>query len=177
MGRVDEAIAIYEKALELAPKDPEAPAARNNLGAILLSRGETDRALEHFEAALRAAPGNLESRYNAAFLYLEKGRTEEAIKLLEEAAKLEPNHEQVNLRLGFAYLGAERGQDAYRCLLLVRRLYPENWTATVGLAVLHARAKEPDMAKQLLAEALQQGGEEARATAAGFPVLQDLLDR
>jgi tetratricopeptide (TPR) repeat protein len=177
MGRVEEAVAIYEQALELAPKDFEAPAARNNLGALLLAKGETDRALEHFEAALKAAPFNVESRYNAAILYLEKGRNDEAIKLLEESARLEPNHEQVNLRLGMAYLGAERGQDAYKSLLLVRRLYPENWAATLGLAVLRARAQEAEQAKELLAEALKQGGEEARAAAAGFPILKELLDK
>ena len=66
MGRIEEALAIYEEALELDPKDFEAPAARNNLGALLLAQGETERALAHFEAALEAAPGNLESRFNAA---------------------------------------------------------------------------------------------------------------
>ncbi len=175
MGRVDEAIAIYEEALERAPKDIEVPAARNNLGAILLARGEKDRALEHFEAALAAAPGNLESRYNAAILYLERDRAEEAVTLLEQAAQLAPNHEQVNLRLGYAYLDADRGQDAYRCLLLVRRLHPENWSAALGLAVIHARAQELEPAKVLLSEALARGGEEARAAAGDFPVLAPLL--
>jgi tetratricopeptide (TPR) repeat protein/predicted AlkP superfamily phosphohydrolase/phosphomutase len=177
MGRPDEAVAIYLKALELAPKDPDAPAARNNLGALLLARGETDQALAHFEAALEASPFNLEARFNAAIIHLDKGQTEEGIRLLEEAAKLQPNHEQVNLRLGMAYLGAGRGQDAYKCLLLVRRLYPSDWAATVGLSVLHARAKELDQAKALLDEGLQQGGEEARALASGFPILMELLPK
>jgi tetratricopeptide (TPR) repeat protein len=141
MGREDDALAIYAKALELAPKHPEAAAARNNLGAMRLARGEKDAALEHFEAALAAAPANLESRYNAALLYLEKGRNDEAIALLEQAAQLEPNHEPVNLRLGLAYLDAQRDDDAYRSLLLVRRSYPQNWAAALGLAVLHARIR------------------------------------
>jgi len=175
MGRIDEAIAIYEQALALAPKDLEAPSARNNLGAILLARGETERALEHFEAALKAAPFNLESRYNAAILYLDEGRRDEALALLEEAARLEPNHEQVNQRLGFAYLEADRGEDAYRCLLLVRRLHPENWMVALGLAVLHARAGELDRARGLLDETLGRGGEEARASAGNFPILAPLL--
>ncbi len=175
MGRVDEAVAIYEEALELDPKNTEAPAARNNLGAIFLARGDVDRALEHFEAALKAAPFHLESRYNVAIVYFDQGRADEAIELLEEAARLEPNHAEVNLRLGLAYLDAGRGQDAYRCLLLVRRLYPGRWVATVGLAVLHARAEELDVAKELLAEAIAQGGDEARSAAAGFPVLEPLL--
>jgi tetratricopeptide (TPR) repeat protein len=147
MGREDDALAIYAKALELAPKHPEAAAARNNLGAMRLARGEKDAALEHFEAALAAAPANLESRYNAALLYLEKGRNDEAIALLEQAAQLEPNHEPVNLRLGLAYLDAQRDDDAYRSLLLVRRSYPQNWAAALGLAVLHARAEQPEPAR------------------------------
>ncbi|NOT29084.1 MAG: tetratricopeptide repeat protein [Planctomycetes bacterium] len=177
MGRAEEAVAIYEQALALAPKDFEAPSARNNLGALLLAKGETERALAHFEAALKAAPYNLESRFNAALIYLDQGRGAEAIQLLEQAAKLEPNHEQVNLRLGLSYLAAERGQDAYRSLLLVRRLYPENWAATLGLAVLHARAQELDPARALLSEALELGAAEARMAAADFPILQPLLDK
>lgn len=175
MGRVDESVATYEKAIELAPKDSEVPAARNNLGALLLAKGETDKALAHFEAAMKDAPGNLESRFNAAIIYLDKGKTDEGIKLLEEAAKLQPNHEQVNVRLGMAYLAAERGQDAYKSLLLVRRLYPKDWGATIGLAVLHARAKELDTAKKLLDEGLQQGGDEAHALAASYPILKEML--
>ncbi len=177
MGKIKEAVESYEQALAKDPKDPEASAARNNLGAILLAQGEVDKALAHFEAAMKAAPGNVESRFNTAIIYLDKGRSEEAIKLLEEAATLQPNHEQVNLRLGMAYLAAERGQDAYKCLLVVRRLYPKNWAATLGLAVLHARAKEIDTAKKLFDEALAQGGDEARAAAANFPILKEISEK
>ncbi len=175
MGRVEEAVASYDKALELDPKHPDAPAARNNLGAILLSRGEVDRALEQFEAASKAAPGNLEARYNVALVYLDRGRNDEAIAVLEEATGLQPDHELVNLRLGFAYLKAGREPDAYRCLLLMRRLHPGNWSATLGLAALHAQAGEPEPARKLLDEALGEGGEAARAAAGELPDLAPLL--
>jgi tetratricopeptide (TPR) repeat protein len=170
-GKVDEAIAIGEEALELDPKNFDASAARNNLGAIYLARGETDRALEYFEAAMKAAPYNLESRFNSAIIHLDRGDVEAAIPLLEEAAQLQPNHQQVNVRLGFAYLDTGKGEDAYRCLLLVRRLHPDNWAATTGLAVLHARAEQSDQAKQLLQDAVARGGDAARALAAGYPIL------
>ncbi|HIF94332.1 MAG TPA: tetratricopeptide repeat protein [Myxococcales bacterium] len=117
---------------------PEAPRGRG--GAQQPGR---HAARAHFEAALAAAPANLESRYNAALLYLDKGRNDEAIALLEQAAQLEPNHEPVNLRL--------------------------------GLAVLHARAEQPEPAGLLLAEALALGGDDARAFAGGFPILAPLL--
>ncbi len=175
MGRVDDAIAIFDEALELDPKNPEVSATRNNLGAIYLSRGKADLALEHFTAASKAAPFNLEARFNAALIHFDRGDADQAIELWEEAAKLQPNHEQVNLRLGLAYVAVGRGEDAYRCLLLVRRLHPENWAATVGLAVLHARAEQPDVSGELLADAFARGGENARALAAGYPALAPLL--
>jgi Flp pilus assembly protein TadD len=86
-------------------------------------------------------------------------------------------HEHVNLRLGMAYLNAQRGEEAYRTLLLVRRLYSGNWTASVGLSVLYARSGELDPARNLIAEALQLGGDGAQTLAASFPDLTPLLER
>ena len=57
----------------------------------------------------------------------------------------------------------------------MRRLYPRNWVATVGLAALHAGGNDPDGARQLLDEALQLGGEDARTFAKTFPALEGLL--
>lgn len=174
-GRIDEAIRMYEEALETEPGNPEAPKAANNLGAIYLGRGDLERARERFAAAVAGSPYNLEARYNLALIHLDAGEVEQAIPLLEQAAGLDPNHEQVNLRLGLAYLEAGRGEDAYRSLLLVRRLYPANWEATLHLALLHAAAEQPDQARRLLAEALEQGGAAARAQAANYPALRALL--
>lgn len=176
MGRIEEAMARYEEALEVEPRHPEAVLVHNNMGALLLSQGEADRALERFEKAVESSLGHIESRYNAAIIYRDRGRADEAIDLLEQAVALQPNHEQVNLQLGMAYLDAGRGEDAYRSLLLVRRLYPNNWAATLGLAVLHARAEQPELARGLLEEAVQAGGEAARSGAAAFPALEGLSE-
>ena len=45
------------------------------------------------------------------------------------------------------------------------------------MAVLHARAKELDTARELLDEALQRGGDEARTAAAGFPRMDRAPER
>src|SRR5262249_41178493 len=45
--------AVWERALAVAPDNP---IAHNNLGLILMSRGEHDLAREHFEAAIKSAP-------------------------------------------------------------------------------------------------------------------------
>ena len=177
MDRVKDAVAQYEAALQVDPKHPQVAATLNNLGAIFLAASENDRALEKFEAAVKASPFNLESRYNAGVIYLEQDRVEEAIEILEEASALESNHHMVHVRLAMAYLRKGRNQDAYRSFLLVRRLYPRDWSATLGLALIHAGAKEDEQARNLLKEALQLGGKAARASAETFPLLKPLLEK
>ena len=173
--RIDDAVAEYEKALEIGPNHPEASLAHNNLGAIALDRGQTDEAMEHFERSVGVAPRHLESRYNLALIYMEKRRVEDAVEMLEAATRVDPNHELVNVRLGLAYLESGRGEDAFRTFTLVRRLYPGNWVAPLGLAVLHAANQRPGQARELLDVALELGGQQARQTARSYPVLAELL--
>jgi len=173
--RTDDAIAQYEAALEANPDDPEATKALNNLGAIYLDRGDTEQAAEKFEAAVASGPFHLEAHYNLALIRLDQGRLEEAVALLERAAQISPNHEVVTTRLAWAYLDAGRGEDAYRSFLLVQRLYPQNWSAALGLAVLHAASGQPEPAREQLDRALALGGDAARNQAADFPALADYL--
>jgi len=52
-GRLDEAAAQYEQALAI---EPRTPVAQMRLGTIVRQRGDIDRAIEHFAAALRVRP-------------------------------------------------------------------------------------------------------------------------
>lgn len=45
------------------------------------------------------------------------------------------------------------------------------------LAALHARAVEPDMAKELLTETFTRWGDDARTAYADFPILKELLGK
>jgi lipoprotein NlpI len=49
---------------------PDSPEAYNNLGIALASQGEVDKAIDHFQAALRVQPAFVEAQRN-----LEKLRT------------------------------------------------------------------------------------------------------
>jgi predicted Zn-dependent protease len=132
--------------------------------------------MERFEKAVRPTPpGHLGSRYDLAVQFLARDRIDDAIPLLQQAAAVRPNHELLNVTLGTAYLLAGRGEDAYKSFLLGRRLYPANRGAPLELAVLHARAKQPDEARHSLDVALELGGTAARQRAGAFPVLQPLL--
>ena len=176
-GRDDEARGLYEDLLSLQPRHPLAASAHNNLAGIQLARGDPEAAIAHFEQAAALEPEHFESNQNLGFQYLEMGRVDEAIARFEAAAAIDATHEEVNTGLGVAYVRAGRTADAYRTFLLVRRLYPHNWKAPLGLALLHTSANRSEEARQLLDEALELGGAQAREGANASPVLAELLKR
>src|SRR5439155_1098352 len=64
-GLLDEAIAHYEKALEMNPADAE---AHNNLGATLFANGHVDEAIAHYRKALAIKPDYADVSSNLAWL-------------------------------------------------------------------------------------------------------------
>jgi type IV pilus assembly protein PilF len=78
------ATAALDRALELAPADPEALQA---MAIVYQHQGEHGLAEEAFQRALRADSGFTRARNNyAAFLY-DRGRTREACEQLEQASQ------------------------------------------------------------------------------------------
>ncbi len=74
-GRLDEAIAHYQKALEIKP---DYAAAHNNLGLILVGRGQFDEAVAHFGKALEIQPGLAVAHYDLGTALAGRGRVDEA---------------------------------------------------------------------------------------------------
>jgi len=173
--RTEEAARYYEAALALQPEHPRAVLVLNNLANLDLTRGERESAISRFEQAVAASPSHFESRFNLGVQYLQSDRLDQGVAMLEQAVALRPDHEAGNEALAMAYLQEGRNQDAYRTFLLLRRLYPQNWSAPLGLAALHAASNDPEGAKKLLAEALDLGGDVARNAARRYPALTEAL--
>jgi predicted Zn-dependent protease len=102
-GKIEEAIAAYEKVLEA---DPDLPAVKNNLAA-LIADSRTDRS--SLERALTLAEG-LDVTANPAFMdtlgwvHYRLGNIEEAVPLLEASVKLAGQAPVLRYHLGMAYL-------------------------------------------------------------------------
>jgi tetratricopeptide (TPR) repeat protein len=89
-GRLDEAIAQYEKALE---RDPRHSDARTNLAAAFARQGKLDRAARELKLLLDYDPENAGARTNLGLVFLQQGRRAEAKGQLEEALRLDPGLE------------------------------------------------------------------------------------
>lgn len=77
-----EALAVYQKIVDLMPDDPD---TYLRIAQIYREMHQLDHAEENLLKARQYAPGNLEVMYNEAVLYQAQGRYEDAIKVLSDA--------------------------------------------------------------------------------------------
>lgn len=86
-GRIDDAIAEYERAAEVAPEDP---LVHYNLGLALTRAGRRADAIERFLTAVELDPGYRDAHYNLAVALVEAERFGEAAEHFERAWAIDP---------------------------------------------------------------------------------------
>ncbi|MGA3284184.1 MAG: tetratricopeptide repeat protein, partial [Verrucomicrobiota bacterium] len=74
-GQLDEAIAYYQKGLEIQPD----VLAEGDLGRVFLQKGQLDEAIAHFQKAVELRPDLGLAQYDLGTVLLQKGRVDEAI--------------------------------------------------------------------------------------------------
>ena len=95
-GHVDEAIAHYQKALQIKPDYAE---ACYNLGNVLLKMGSVDEAIVHFQKALQIKPDYVEAHNNLGRALFQKGSVDEAIAHYQKALQIKPDNAEVQNNL------------------------------------------------------------------------------
>lgn len=81
-GRLDEAFASFEQALD---QDPEFVEAHNNLGLVETERGNCEAATRHFRRAIELDPDLAASYTNLGYVFYAQGSYVEALAMYEEA--------------------------------------------------------------------------------------------
>jgi tetratricopeptide (TPR) repeat protein len=87
-GRVDEAIAEHQKALQIKPDYAE---AHNNLGNVLFQKGNVDEAIIQLQQAVQITPDNAKAHNNLGNALLKKDRIDEAIAHYQMALQIKPD--------------------------------------------------------------------------------------
>ena len=80
-GQIDEAMAHYQKALEIKPDYAE---AHNNLGIALAGRGRIDEAIAHYQKALEIKPDYAEAHNNLGIVLAGRGQDRRGHRPLPE---------------------------------------------------------------------------------------------
>jgi tetratricopeptide (TPR) repeat protein len=111
MGRKEEAIAEYDKVIEVRPGFVPALCEQ---GLLLAQAGLPDRAIEVYGRALIFLHDSPRTRYNLSLAFLDRDEPDRAISLLEQLANEYPDRARVAEALTIAYQVAGRDEDAKR---------------------------------------------------------------
>jgi tetratricopeptide (TPR) repeat protein len=97
MGKLDEALESYSKALAATPDDPQANAG---LGAALLEKGRLDESIERCRKALDIDEDNAAAHNTLGVALARNGNLADASLHLQRAVELEPNSFEAQFDLG-----------------------------------------------------------------------------
>jgi tetratricopeptide (TPR) repeat protein len=119
MGRSQESLAVYERALKLAPKDPELLLA---VGTADLVGGHAGQALPLLEQRVRLVPKDEEGLYYLAQAYHLSGLDEQALKTIKEAVEVAPSSAPIAQKYGELLCSSDDFDEATRWLLKAQRM-------------------------------------------------------
>ena len=117
--------------------------AHNNLGFLCVHRGELDKAISHFEAALKIRSNKVQTHYNLGSAFVatnlgnalaRKGQFDEAIVHYQEAIKLQPDYADAYYNLGHALLAKGRVDEAISQWEKALAIQPADADAQTSLA-------------------------------------------
>jgi predicted TPR repeat methyltransferase len=126
-GQLDAARALYERVLELAPRQFD---ALHLSGVIAKQQGQPEQALRLISNAIESDPSHAGARCNLGAALQDLGRVEEALASYELAVQFDPNYALAFCNRGNALRKLGRPQDAlasYERALAIRSNYPEAW--------------------------------------------------
>ena len=121
-GRINEAIAQHQRAIEIEPNIAEIQRA---FADALLKGGRLDDAIAHYQRALQIRPNFPDAERNLGDALLQKGRTEEAIEHYRHALAAKPDYPEGQNNLGNALANAGRYTEAAMAFQEAVRLKPD----------------------------------------------------
>ncbi|MGB7745811.1 MAG: tetratricopeptide repeat protein, partial [Verrucomicrobiia bacterium] len=112
--------------------------AQNNLGSVLLQRGEVDEAMVHYQKALEIKPDSAETHYNLGDVLLQQGKVDEAIAQYQKALEINPDYAETHYNLGNALLKKGRVDEAISQYQMALQINPDYAEAHInfGIALL-----------------------------------------
>jgi tetratricopeptide (TPR) repeat protein len=152
LGKLSEAAAIADKALQLEPGNAD---ALRVVGAIASRQGRFEQAEQALTSSLGVNPDNPDTQYNLGWLYLQTGHAAQAAAALEKALALAPRHFQA--LHDFGILKAQSGdwakaEEFFRKAIEAR---PDSAEAHYSLGLVYAEQKQYQPAETVLQAAIE----------------------
>ena len=164
MGRHQEALEVYQKALTFEPDNPD---LHYNLGVVHIETGHPDKALSHFEKALVIEPEHIQALTNSAVLMQETGRSDlrplayqRLRKVLSKTVSSKEKRvigglERIYFNLGMLGMDDGNMDEAEKAFKKAIKLKPGFRSALFNLALLLNEQRRPLEALPFLNELLE----------------------
>jgi Tfp pilus assembly protein PilF/2-polyprenyl-3-methyl-5-hydroxy-6-metoxy-1,4-benzoquinol methylase len=183
-GRIAEAMARYDAAVQADPQcarahlnrgnilagaqlddargayelaincDPQYAAAHFNMGNLNSRAGELDLAVRNYETAVRLRPDFADAFVAMANALDTLGRTAEAIEKYERALIINPGYAEVHLNLGLLAMAQGQNEDAVKSLRRALEIRPDYAQAHYSLGIALSSFAQLDVAEASLRRAL-----------------------
>jgi tetratricopeptide (TPR) repeat protein len=151
-GRVEEAIAHFNKTFELNPGHDD---AHYNLANVFRRLGRVDEAIAQYEKALEINPRNALAHYNLAAVLGPKGRVDEALAHYEKAVAINPRNVDAQYNLANSLMRHGRLDEAVVHYNKALELNPNNAAAHQNLGNTLRQMGRTDEANAHLQKALE----------------------
>lgn len=109
LGKWDEAMAQYQKALALWPGGPD---AHFGAGNVFFQKNQMDEAVAEYKKAVELNPNFPEAHNNLGFSFLKTGRINEAIVQYQKTLEITPDFVEARNNLAFCFLQVGRVDNA-----------------------------------------------------------------
>ena len=128
LGRLDEAIDGYKKALKIGESHPQAFITFNNLGLALQQSGDPGAAADNYRQVIKLRPDLDGGYYNLGNALHEQGDLDAAIDSYRQALKIKPDHVLALNNMGNAFKrkgDLDAALDSYRQAISINPDYAE----------------------------------------------------
>jgi tetratricopeptide (TPR) repeat protein len=134
--------------------EPNNPGYLYNLGWIYDQIGQTAKAAELYQRAIKASPLTFEAMNNLALIYGNSGQTDRVLPLLEEAIRTDPENEAVYVNSANFFARQHEWKLALESYDKALQINPANSTAAVEKGRIYLEQGDTDNAVDSLSGAL-----------------------
>ena len=165
--------AALEK-LQSSPLAKKSPALTFNLANLYFETGETEKAIEAYQSALKDYPSFRRAHHNLALAYVRENKLAEALKHLTEAIRLGDSEGSTYGMLGYCRLAREEYASALQAYRLAQVTEPEVAEWKAGIAQCLQNLDQQKEAVALLDEVIRTRPQEASYSVLQANIFLDL---